>query len=517
MDILRRCLPFLLVALFFCFLLLAPGVWWGDSLNAYIQSVTGVYGTAQPVFMALFLGITGSILPGTLLPFVLFALIYYTGLAVYVFKLFSNTWLAAGLFAVLAFFPPLLANISVIQTETLQLAVLAGFIAFTFIFYEYNGSRRNVYFALLIALLSIFSIVRYDTPQVSILLSYWLGYTYFKAHGKKPLVFTAVMFVLFKIVGLGLDGCVGIEQEQRAEMRNSLLVTDIAAISAESGVNYVPDYCWQPYLPANERTVEKLVYGKQQWGNAFYSYIYSINPSVGLFYYNTRTHTAHLFATWLNVIRQHPLMFIKYHGRVFIYLLFNDYFNMGIASGLVDSHINHAVLAVDKSEMVDSFLYAHANRFTYSSGNILFTGSGKPITTEEEEGLKQLVEPRRYSDIGWMKWYSSVPQSTYSKSSTIAENYVNPFFELFKKYFKFFVLIAPYFLLLIFVLPFYRVIQQGYYRFTFFILCACGIFHVLLRMVILTDPVYRFGMITVLFSFFASLLLLSSWLKKYSQ
>ncbi|HLP50943.1 MAG TPA: hypothetical protein VK154_08665 [Chitinophagales bacterium] len=504
-----RSLPYLIFALVTCCFLLAPGVWWGDSLNAYIQTVTGVYGTAQPIFMALFLGITGAILPGTLIPFLVFILLFYGGLALFVFRFVRNSYLAAAAFLCIGFFPPFLANIGVVQTETLQLAVLSLFVAATLAFYSYTGKWRWLFFTGLVCLLTVFSVVRYDTPQVSLLLSYWLAYTFIRKHNRKVAGITILLFVFFKLASLYLDNTAKIEQSLRAEMRNSLMVTDIAAISAQSKINYVPDYCWQPYLPSSERTVEKIAYGQDHplWRYAFYSYIYSIDPSLGLFCYNTRTHTADLFFTWVKVVFKHPFLFAKYHLRVFFYLVFNDFYNMGILSGLKDAYINRAALNVEKTEDVRSFLERHRSRFNYNEGKLYLAQDNVPISVAEEKELLKLVDSRRASDVSWMKWYSAVPLKTYTTVNPIAQKYMNPFFEWFRKWMRPFCFIFPYFLLLLTLLPLYRWIKPGYYRFTFFVLCGCGILHLLLRIFILTDPVYRFGMITILFSFFAVILL----------
>ncbi len=496
-----------------CFLL-APGVWWGDSLNAYIQSVSGIYGAAQPVFMALFLKCTRFFLPGSLLPFLIFVTLYFAGFALLIFYLIKNKYLAPVLFFSFSFCPLLFANIGVIQTESFQLALLSAFIALTVLFYRYEGVHRKKYFAGLVVLLGLFSLVRYDTLHISLLLSYWLGYTWVKKHNRKVIFITAGLFFIFKISATFLDSLVNIPQELKPEMRNSLLVADIAAISAQSKTNYIPDYCWQPVIPNKERTVEKIIYGQNNWSNSFYSYIYNIDPSIGLFTYSTSSHTEELFMTWFKVVAKHPFLFFKYHLTVFSYLVFNDNFNMGIWSGLKDSHVNHSRLLIEKNEAVDSFLVKHSNRFAYRNGNLFFDKDDTPITPKEENALLQLAGNRRAADVVWMKWYSYIPAKTYNTANSIAEKYVNPSFELFKWYFRGLCMLAPYFLALVIFLFYAPWLKRGYYRFTYILLCCCGIVHLLLRLLILTDPVYRFGMLTILFAFFAFVILVADKLNK---
>lgn len=508
-------LYFLMAIAITCFLL-APGVWWGDSLNAYIQGVSGIYGAAQPVFMALFLKCTRFFLPGSLLPFLFFIVLYFGGFALLVFDLIKHRFIAPVLFFSLSFCPLLSANIGVIQTESFQLALLAAFIALTILFNKYEGEHRKKYFAGLVVLLAMFSLVRYDTLHISLLLSYWLGFTLVKKHNRKVVFITIGLFLMFKISASFLDSIVNIPQELKPEMRNSLLVADIAAISAQSKTNYIPDYCWQPVIPATERTVEKIIYGQNNWSNSFYSYIYNIDPSVGLFTYSTTSHTAELFMTWFKVVTKHPFLFFKYHATVFSYLAFNDNFNMGIWSGLKDSHVNHSRLLIEKSEAVDSFLVKH-NRFAYREGNLFFDKDYKPITQQEENALLQLVGNRRGADVVWMKWYSYIPAKTYNTANPLAEKFVNPFFEFFKWRFKWLCFLALYFLTLVAFLFYSPWLKPGYYRFTYIILCSCGILHLLLRLLILTDPVYRFGMLTILFAFFAFVILVADKLNKHTE
>jgi hypothetical protein len=323
-----------------------------------------------------------------------------------------------------------------------------------------------------------------------------------------------VLFIVFKSAAFTLEKIAHVTDAGKADMRNSLLVADLAAISASTGINYVPDFCWQPHLPPQERTVRKFIYGRENWKNSFYSYIYNVDPSVGLFQYNTSAFTAELSAAWLNAVARHPVAWLQYHGGEFWNLLTNHYFNMGLWSGLRTSHRNNAALALEKTGTVDSFLETHSTRFSYKNGSIVLEDDSRPITPAEENALLALAGESRQQDVLWMKWYSHVPRRVYNVTNYAAEDFVEPFFESFRWNLKYLSILATY-LVLLFLLLFLRSwIFDSFYKFSFTILCVCGILHLFIRFFFLTDPVFRFGILSVLFTFFAIIILIADRLNK---
>lgn len=494
--------------------LLCPGVWWGDSLHAYIEGVTGVYGGAQPVFFALLCSYTRTIHPGTLPIFIGCVLIYYYGLAAMVFTNIKALWTATFVFFLVAFWPVLFACIGVVQTETIQMSLLSLLVSQVLIFSNYQGRYKKLFFVALVANLVVFSLVRYDSLFVTILLSYWLGYTLFKNHSIRTFFSTGVILMLFFLSKVYMQDKVGIQPTSQTQMTNSLLVTDLAAISVEDNTNYLPSYCWQDYLPGNERTVEKIKYGYEQWEGAFYSYIYNVDPAVGLFKYETAEHGQELRYTWLKTVFSHPLLYVKFHFKSFLFFMRNDYFNMSFWSGLNDARKTQAKLTIEKTAAVDSFLVMHSDRFVYAGSDLYLQQDNTPITAEEKKDLLALVSTRRHNDIFWMQWFSSIPANEYVRPHYLAEQYVHPLFEFFKRRLHIFSYLGFYWLSLFGALLLFRLyFADRYIRFTFSILTIAGIVHLSSRFIFITDGVYRFGIISVLFLFLALILVIGRFVE----
>ncbi len=508
----------LLVVLLFVLLLLSPGVWWGDSLNAYIQGIVGQYGSAQPPLLALLCNISRFFVSGSILLFSICVSLFYFGLYLMATSSIRDKRFSYLLFFLFGFWPILLANIAVIQTEAIQLGLLSSYIPLVIIFSKYNGRYRWMFFLLLTVMLLLFSLLRYDSLPVTILLAYWQAYSFYKQHKRKTVLLTLSLLIVLYVFKGGVESSVGIEKGARIAMSNSLLVTDIAAISALSQHNYIPEYCWQDYLPNSERNIEKVHYGLKNWGNSFYSYIYNIDPSVGLFKYDIGDRDSDLKQKWLTVVFNHPLLYLRFHSTSFFYFLSNDNFNMGFWSGLKDAKATKTQIAIEKTAMVDSFLEKHSNRFSYSNGSIVLYNDEYPINSTEELDLLSLVPTRRKADVQWMKWYSSIPASIYVNEHRLSNKYIDPFFEKFKNRDRSLSFLGFYFFSLIFLFAFFRKsIQDSYLRFSFFILCFCGIIHIGERFIFITDPVYRFGIISVLFLFQAILLLVGQLLSKQKE
>ena len=508
----------LLVVLLFVLLALAPGVWWGDSLNAYIQGVVGQYGSAQPPLFALLCNVSRVFFPGSMLLFSLCISLYYLGFFLMSIFSFREKSIAYMLFFLLGFWPILLANVAVVQTEAIQLGLLSSYIPLVIIFSKYNGRYKWMYFGLLMLMLLLFSLLRYDSIPVTILLAYWQAFSLYKQHKLKTLLLSLSLLIGIFVVKVGLESYVGIDSKSKNAMSNSLLVADVAAISAYAHQNYIPEYCWQNYLPDEERDIEKVQYGLKNWGNSFYSYIYNIDPSVGLFKYDIGDRDSDLKQKWLTVVFNHPLLYLRFHSTSFFYFLSNDNFNMGFWSGLKDAKATKTQIAIEKTAKVDSFLEKHSNRFSYSNGSIVLYNDEYPINSTEELDLLSLVPARRKADVQWMKWYSSIPASIYVNEHKLSNGYIEPFFEQFKSRARLFSFLGFYFFSLIFLFAFFRKsIQDSYLRFSFLVLCCCGIIHIGERFIFITDPVYRFGIISVLFLFQAILLLVGQLLSKQKE
>ncbi len=501
-----------------CFWLLAPGVWLPDAINAYIQSSTGVFGSAQPVAFALLCSLSLHIYPGSLPIFLFCTTLFYYGMAVFIFKNVPSLKLSIPLFILLGFWPVLFANIGVVQTEAVQLALLSFFIANTYLLHGYNGRYRSGLLAIQILALILFGLVRYDSLLVMLLLGYWLGYTWYKKHGWKPVLQTTGILCLFFMLKTTADNYAGIDTSQRAQMSSSLLVVDLAAISAESGTNYIPDYCWQDYLIPEERSVEKIQYGFTYWKYAFYSYMYNVDPSVGLLRYHNAEHNSNVRTRWLKVVAMHPWLYLKFHARSFWYFLICDYFQMGFENGLRDSHKSLArITGIEKSPALDAFLAKHGNRFSYDGKDLLLISDSYPITAEEEAGVNTLLSSRRLGDVRWMKWYSEIPAQVYVQPHKMSDRYVDPAFDFFKARFRIFAFMGGYFFGLILLLAvFVRRFRDRYIRFTFITLCVAGILHIGMRFIFITDPVFRFGIISVLLLFFAFVLVVANIEKQLS-
>jgi hypothetical protein len=461
-------------------------------------------------FLAFLCKVTRIVMPGSLILFLLCILFYYVGLFIIIFKAIPSKSIALVCFGTISFCPLLFANIGVIQTETMQLAFLSLFVSLTFMLYHVSGRLKLILFVFLLLLLTCFSVARYDTFPISTLLSYWLCYSFFKKQGYITLFWSLCLLLSFYFSAKALDKLAGNNNGLKSEMMNSLLVADIAAISSESNTNYVPDYCWQDYLSSDERTVAKIQYGMVRWNSAFYSFLFNIDPQVGLFTYNVQGHETDLRKRWVNAVLLHPYFYLKYHWNVFKQLLTNDYFNMGLWSGLKDSHVNHSRLEIERTAMVDSFLHNHTDRYTYENGCIVLFNDETAISQNEEDALLLLAGNRRAADVKWMKWYSQIPSKIYMVTNCRTERYVQPFMEWYKQKFRWLSCLFPYLILLVIQLfVFRKKVQDPYLKFTFTILCLCGIFHLGLRAIILTDPVFRFGMLSILFSFYTIILLIA--------
>ena len=263
-------------ALSIVYVLFAPGFWGADALNGYIQAVVGQYSSTQPVFLAFICSVTSHFYQGSLPIFLGCIIFYFLGFALMVYSNIPNKTIAFLLFLVCGFCPLLLASVTVIQTESIQLSVLAIFSPATMLLYNYKGKYRRLLFFLLSLLLCAFWLVRHDTLLVSVLLTYWLCFTILGSNNFKTVIFTCVLLCLFCITSYVLDISLGFNRTCKTEMRNALLITDVAVISAKTNTNYIPEYCWQSYLPSKEHDLEKINYGLREWKYSFFSYLYLV-------------------------------------------------------------------------------------------------------------------------------------------------------------------------------------------------------------------------------------------------
>ncbi|MBS1618772.1 MAG: hypothetical protein JST76_09655, partial [Bacteroidetes bacterium] len=249
---------YLLIAIGVTFYFLSPGVWWGDALNTYIQGVSGNYGSAQPILINLIFNVTRHIYPGSLIVFSICIIGYLTGFYLMVFGLVRHRIWAPVIFFCFSFYPSLYANIGVLQTEAVQLTMLALYIPLTIRLYQAQGWGKWLLFAVSCVSLTVFSLIRYDTTHLVLIMSYGLCYSLFRRHSIKTVGTTMTILAAIYCLGIGLKHTVDLPDDSDATMKNALLVTDIAAISAESGQNYIPEYCWRSYLEPGERSVARL-------------------------------------------------------------------------------------------------------------------------------------------------------------------------------------------------------------------------------------------------------------------
>ncbi len=505
---------YLFIAIGAAFYLLAPGVWWGDTLNNYIHGISGQYGSAQPILIDLIFNMTRQIYPGSLIVFSGCIIAYFTGFYLMVFGLIRHRIWAPVLFFSFSFYPSLFSNIGVLQTEAIQLATVALFIPLTIRLYQSDVFGRRILFAILCVCLAVFSLIRYDTIHLVLIMSYGLCYSLYRRHGTKTIATTAILLGGIYLTGIILKHSVNLPDDSDATMKNALLVTDIAAISAESGHNYVPDYCWRTYLGPEERSVGRLQTGLRTWRNAFFSYIYNIDPSIGVFTFDIQEHEADLKSRWWHTILSNPGHYIHYHLLMFGYLIDNDNFNMGLWSGLKDSHVNHTRIQLERTPSVDTFLARHDGRYAYANGYLELVQDQVMISDSERASLCRLVEPRREADVQWMVWYSHIPRSLYMTRNERAEKYVEPFMEWYMKHFRWLSCILPFAVALLLLLVWgRRRIPADYLRVVFILICVGGLLHLSLRALVITDSVFRFGILAVFLSFFAMIMLAGAILR----
>jgi len=500
---------FLLVFAAYC-VMLCPGVWWPDSLNAFIQQKTGLYGAAQPPLLAFICGFSSMVMPTPLPLFLSFTLLYTGGLAYMVFAYIKNRVLAPVLYLTMSFFPLTFASIGVVQTETLQVACLAAFVPLTLCVRKGTRSGKVLCSIAAAFLLLLFVLARYESLILSIPLAYLLVDSIFDKQRVKIVAGTLLLVVGLQFSAIGLQRYVGVSDRLKTEMQLTLLVNDLAAISVESNQNFVPEYCWQDYLPQTEKTIESIAKGYYGWKGAFYSYTFSVDPAVGLFKSNIYEHRSKLIATWISVVTSHLHYYLWYHTKLFVYLITNDYFEMGLWSGIKDSGEIKSRLVVEDTVAAKQFVELHSNRFYYTDQTVYFRDSNFPINDDEFANLCKLVSSRRQGDVVWMKWYSNVPTAVFANKSKVAETVLLPLFSFLRTWFRFFCTQAPY-VLLLFVMFCYswRKIKQSENRFYILVLCGCGLAHIAMRFVFLTDTVFRFGLLALVFLLLAMPLLLS--------
>ena len=318
-----------------------------------------------------------------------------------------------------------------------------------------------------------------------------------------------MLAISFSLTGIILDESLHFNTVCKQEMRNALMIADLASISVESKVNYVPEYCWQPYISQNDKTIKKMEVGKQ-WELSYFSFLFNIDPSVGLFKYNTSQYTADLRSTWLKTILMHPFFYCRFHLKYFICFLLGVHFEASLYDGIHISQINNSRLTIEKSNAVDRFLEKNKDRFMYSDGGIVYYNDDRPITDQQASDLLSLIDERRISDVKWMRHFSQIQSKVYTARSEMAEQYVLPFFYLFERWFKPLCCLITYFIIAILGLIFFRQkIKDDYSRLSFIVLICCGTVNILQHFFIATDPIFRFGVISILFWFFGGLILMS--------
>jgi len=493
-------------------LLFGPGFWGPDALNGYIQSITKQYSSTQPVFLAFICSLTNPLLPGALPIFLIVALLYFSGLALLLFIKIPNRWLASFLFFCLSFWPQLIGHIAVVQSEEMQLGLLSLFIALTIVLYS-AIRYRYILFAVNTLLLLCFWLVRHDTALIAVLLSYLLSYSFFKVHSYKVVGAMILMIGFFMLTDGALDSVLHFNTKCKQEMKNALMIADLAGISLDSKVDYVPDYCWQPYVPEVERTIEKFRV-TQRWERSYFSYLFNVDPTVGIFTYNTTDYTSDIFHVWWKTVFSHPYTYLKIHLKYFVYFLSETNFQASLYDGVSYSKVNNSKLEIDYSEAVTKFLRAHNDRFKYINGCIIYYNDDRKINQSEENDLMLLVDQRRSRDVKGMVHYSQIPSKIYNTRNTLTENYVLPFFNLFQDRMKIFSCIFLYFIASVVSLFFRNNIRDKYLRLAFTILICCGLINVIQRFLVFTDPIFRFGVISLLFWIFAWVILLSEYYRR---
>lgn len=492
-------------------ILLAPGLWGGDALNAYIQGVTGQYASAQPVFLAFICSLTHHLYQGALPVFLACISLCFFGFSFFVFHFIQNRIRATLLFYICCFYPPLLANIGVVQTETIQIAVLSAFIPLTVLLYYKKTKFRWLLFLLLAILLCCFSLVRYDTLPVTLVLAYWLAYSLIRKHNMKGVVLTVALVIIFHLTGLSLDTALRFNKNCKEEMRNAILTTDIAAISVQCNMNYIPACCWQSYLLPEEKNPDRIRDRDPQWKDDFFSYLFNVDPSVGVFTYNTTEHSPDIIRAWIKAVTEHPFVYFRYRMKNFITFLFNYNFNQSFNGGIRYSGQNLAKLTIEKSDSVQAFLTKHGSRYKYDSGNLLLYKDETPVTPEEKHDLLMLVSNKRHSDIDWMEHYSLIPSRVYTSENPVTHSITAPLFEIVKKTLNYLLSVFPCFICLGLSVFFRKKIKHPFLRFSFIMLCIGGIVHILQRFFTITDPIFRFGLISILFLFFSFIILISGY------
>ena len=498
------------------FILLAPGLWGGDALNAYIQGVTGKYASAQPVFLAFICSLTHHLYQGALPVFLGCISLYFLGFSFFLFHFIHNRARATLLFYILCFYPPLIANIGVVQTETIQIGVLSAFIPLTILLYYQKTKFRWLLFLLLSILLCCFSLVRYDTLPVTLALAYWLAYALFRKHCWKGVVVTAGLVILFHLTGLFLNTALRFNKNCKEEMRNAILTTDIAAISVQCNVNYIPACCWKTYLLSEEKNLNRIHNRGPQWKDDFFSYLFNIDPSIGVFTYNTTGHSQAIIRAWIKAVTEHPFVYFRVRLKNFITFLCNYNFNQSFESGIRYNGQNLARLAVGKSDSVHAFLTKHGNRFKYDNGDLILYKDETPVTAKEKHDLQMLVSNKRHSDVDWMEHYSRISSRVYTANNSITHYILEPYFEIIKKILNYLLSLFLCFICLLISVFFRKKIKHPFLRFSFLMLCFCGIVNILQRFFTITDPIFRFGMISVIFLFF-SFIILGSGFKETSS
>lgn len=500
-----------LSGIFITCLLLAPGFWGGDALNAYIQGVTGKYASAQPVFLAFIFSNTHNFYQGALPFFLLCIALYFGGFSFLLFHFIKDRVRATLLFYILCLYPPLFANIGVVQTETFQIAVLSVFIPLTIMLYSQKSLLKWLMFVFLSILLCSFSLVRYDTLPVTIILAYWLVYTILKKHSIKTFIVTISLAISFYFAGFLLDTALGYNKNCKNEMRNAMMISDIAAISVKSNINYIPYYCWRNYLPPKDKTLNRINNRDIQWKDDFFSYLFNNDPSTGLFTYNTTKHSQDLIRTWSRVIFNHPFIYLQYRLKNFLTFLFNYNFNQTLWGGINYTNQNLTKINIDRLDLVDFFLKKHGNRFKYYNGSLILYKDDTPINTEEKNDLLLLINDKNASNITWMEHYSQIPRRVYNTKNLITHYITAPYFETIKKVFVFFVSIFICLVSLIIIIYYRKKVKHPFLRFSFLILCSSGIINIVQRFFTITDPIFRFGIISIIFLFFSFIILISNY------
>ena len=114
--------------------------------------------------------------------------------------------------------------------------------------------------------------------------------------------------------------------------------------------------------------------------------------------------------------------------------------------------------------------------------------------------------------------YPSEPQARVRLLITFSGTYDSiyrplfaPVFEIVKKVLNYFLSVIICFICLLISVFFRKKIKYPFLRFSFIMLCLGGIVHILQRFFTITDPIFRFGMISILFLFFSFIILVSGF------